>query len=209
MRRFLLLMMLIAGLLLGIGYPWYVTNFTGVSLGKLEFYHRGGSWKPVEVQFDKKLSPVGLKVLLQVDAPSEKLSETGRFSLKVRGPEGLSYREILEFSLKPVGDGNVGGTVQDLWQFADALIFLGDEPYVIELETIGKNPLSIKLAELHLTANIGSYDKNALPVGAGLMGVGGLGLLLSFLAGGGKNRKAPKSQTGKSQWGRQGGRDEK
>ena len=209
MRRFILIMMLIVGALLGIGFPWYVSNFTGEPLAKLVFYQRGGTWKPVKVQLEKKLFPVGLKVHLLIDAPSDRLSETGRFALKVRGPNGLSYRDILEFSINPVGDGDANGTVQDIWRFADTLQFVANEPYVFELETLGKNPLSVKLAELHLTATIGTYDTKILPVGATLMGVGGFGLLLSFLAGRGKSRKQKKPRARRFRWGRQDDREEK
>ncbi len=196
MRRIFLLLLL-TGSLLGIGYPWYVSNFTGEKLTKLVLFERGKSWKPVQVELDELLFPVGVKVRLVVDAPSEKLSETGRFSLKVRGPRGLSYREILEFSLKPVGDGAVDGTTQELWQFADNLQFIASKPYVFALETLGKNPLSIKSAELHLTANIGEYDAKLLPVATVLMGVGGFGFVLLMLRGWRRKRAGNKPRWGR------------
>lgn len=202
--RLLFLLLLIAGSLLRIGYPWYVSNFTGETLAELSFFERGTGWQPVEVQFEKDMFPLGLKVRLLVDAPSEKLSETGRFSLKVRGPGAVSYRDVLEFSLKPVGDGD--GTFYELWQDATTLQYVADQPYTIVLEPLGKNPLSIQSAELRLTANIGSYDGQLLTIGAAMMGIGGVGFVLITLRG-----RRRKKGGHKPHWGRAeiDGNDEK
>ena len=199
MRKFFLLL-LISGSLLRIGYPWYVSNFTGETLAELEFFQRGTGWKPVIVELENDMFPVGLKVRLMVDAPSERLSETGRFALKVRGPGAVSYREILEFQLQPVGDGAVDGTFQELWQDATALQFVANEPYIIELELLGKNPLSVKSAELRLIANIGAYDGQILVVGAVMMGIGGIGFVLISLRN--RRRKGEKGEVEKHKWGR-------
>jgi len=198
--RAFFLLLLISGSLLRIGYPWYVSNFTGETLAELEFFQRGSGWKPVKVELEKDMFPVGLKVRLMVDAPSERLSETGRFALKVRGPGAVSYREILEFQLAPVGDGALEGTMQELWQSATALQFVANEPYVIELESLGKNPLSVKSAELRLIANIGAYDGQILIVGAVMMGIGGIGFVMFSLRN--RRRKVEKGGIKKPKWGR-------
>ncbi len=200
MRKFFLLL-LISGSLLRIGYPWYVNNFTGETLAELEFFQRGTGWKPVQIELEKDLFPVGLKVRLMVDAPSERLSVTGRFALKVRSPGAISYREILEFQLAPVGDDALEGTMQELWQDATALQFVANEPYVIELESLGKNPLSVKSAELRMIANIGAYDGQILILGAAIMGIGGIGFVIISLRN--RRRKSGKNDgIENSKWGR-------
>jgi hypothetical protein len=197
--RAFFLLLLISGSLLRIGYPWYVGNFTGETLAELEFFQRGSGWKQVKVELEKNLFPVGLKVRLLVDAPSERLSETGRFALKVRGPGAISYREILEFQLQPVGDGDADGTFQQLWQGATALQFVANEPYIIELEPLGKNPLSVKSAELRLIANIGAYDGQLLLIGTVMMGIGGIGFMIISLR---RRRKGNKGKPEVTHWGR-------
>ena len=199
MRAFFLLL-LIAGSLLRIGYPWYVSNFTGETLAELEFFQRGSGWKPVQVELEKDLFPVGLKVRLLVDVPSERLSITGRFALKVRGPGAISYRETLEFQLQPVGDGAADGTFQELWQDATALQFVANKPYIIELESLDKNPLSVKSAELRLVANIGAYDGQLLLIGAVMMGIGGIGFVLISLRK--RRRRSGKGKSEVTHWGR-------
>ncbi len=198
MRLFFLLL-LISGSLLRIGYPWYVGNFTGETLAELVFYQRGSAWKQVKVELEENLFPVGLKVRLLVDAPSERLSVAGRFALKVRGPGAISYRDILEFQLQPVGDGAVGGTTQELWQNATTLQFVANEPYTIELEPLGNNPLSVKSAELRLIANIGAYDGQLLLIGTVMMGIGGIGFMIISLR---RRRKGNKGKSEATHWGR-------
>ncbi len=39
--RFLFLLILLAGVGLGVGYPWYVNNFSGQELGTYRVYERG------------------------------------------------------------------------------------------------------------------------------------------------------------------------
>ena len=197
--RIFFLLLLISGSLLRIGYPWYVSNFTGETLAELEFFQRGTGWKPVKVELEKDLFPVGLKVRMMVDASSERLSVTGRFALKVRGPGAISYREILEFQLQPVGDGALAGTFEELWQNATTLQFVANEPYIIELEPLGKNPLSVVSAELRLIANIGAYDGQLLLIGTVMMGIGGIGFIIISLR---RRRKGNKGKSKVTKWGR-------
>lgn len=64
MRLFLLLL-LIVGVLLGVGYPWVVTNFSGEEIGSWRVYDRPGPYKPVTVNLKQGDAPVRAFVDMQ------------------------------------------------------------------------------------------------------------------------------------------------
>ncbi len=199
MRTFFLLMVIV-GSALRIGYPMYVSNFTGQRLADMSFYKRGGSWQPVQVQLEPEMFPVGVQIGVSVDAPSERLSQSSDFSLKINGPAGFSSREVLNFQLQPVGDGAAGPPVQKLWQTAAPLHFATAEAYLFTLEPVKPESLSVRSASLKLTTNVATYDGRLLMAGAVMMAVGGLGFLITALK---RSRRRRLAKDGKnSRWGR-------
>ena len=56
--RKLLLLLLLAGVALGIGYPWYAYNFSGSELGSWRVFDRPGPYKPVTVSLKASDGPV-------------------------------------------------------------------------------------------------------------------------------------------------------
>ncbi len=202
MRGFFLAIIII-GALLRLGYPLYISNFTGEKLAELALYQRGGAWVPVKTQFEREMFPVGVKVRIKVDAPSDRLATSGSFILKVRGPGSANFTDILDFSLQPVGDGNVDGAMQELWQTATTLKYAGEQPYFFAMAPRANNPLSVQSAHLQLTANIGTYDSRVLLAGTGMMALGGIGFVLMSLRN--RDRTRQKEEGGgssKSRWGR-------
>ena len=63
--RLLLLLLLIAGIVLGIGYPWVVGNFSGEEIGSWRVYDRPGPYKPVTVTLTAGDAPVRAFVDMQ------------------------------------------------------------------------------------------------------------------------------------------------
>ena len=63
--RLILLLVLLAGVALGIGYPWAMTNFSGEEIGSWRVYDRPGPYKPVTVGLAAKDAPVRAFVDMQ------------------------------------------------------------------------------------------------------------------------------------------------
>jgi len=198
--RLLFLLIMIAGSLLRFGYPLYISNFSGEKQPEQVFFQRGTPWTVVKTRLEQDNFPVGVKVRLLVDAPSDRLSYSGGFVLKVRGPGNLSFSDILDFELKPVGDGDVNGAEQELWQTATTLQFIQNGPYFFALAPLANNPLSVRFAFLQLTTNVGTYDARLLLAGAAMMAVGGIGFVWMSLRARRQNRDNGNST--KSRWGR-------
>ncbi len=63
--RLLLLLLLVAGIVLGIGYPWVVGNFSGEEIGSWRIHDRPGPYKPVTVTLTSDDAPVRAFVDMQ------------------------------------------------------------------------------------------------------------------------------------------------
>ncbi len=202
MRRFFLLIV-IAGAVLRIGYPWYVSNFTGEAIEERLFYQRGGAWNAITSSLAKDAFPVGLKVKLVVDAPDNRLSQSGDFVLKIRGPGGMSSSEILTFVHLPTDSSGAGAPVQTLWQSATTLQNAGGGDYSFELRALPGGALSVKSASLQLDSGVTIHNGQILLIGAILMGFGGMGFVFTSL-GASRKRRLGNGAPPASRWGRDG-----
>jgi len=63
--RLILLLVLIAGIVLGIGYPWMTINFSGEEIGSWRVYDRPGPYKPVTVSLSAQDAPLRAFVDMQ------------------------------------------------------------------------------------------------------------------------------------------------
>ncbi|MEK1887422.1 MAG: hypothetical protein AAAB35_07540 [Phyllobacterium sp.] len=63
--RLILLLILLAGIVLGVAYPWATTNFSGEEIGSWRVYDRPGPYKPITVRLDSKDAPVRAFVDMQ------------------------------------------------------------------------------------------------------------------------------------------------
>jgi hypothetical protein len=63
--RVVFLILLLLGIVLGIGYPWVSTNFSGEEIGSWRIYDRPGSYKPVSVTLMAEDAPVRAFVDMQ------------------------------------------------------------------------------------------------------------------------------------------------
>lgn len=67
--RAIFLVILLAGLGAGFGYPWYVNNFSGREIGSWRVYERGGAFQPVTVTLASSDAPV--RVLVDMTAVAQ------------------------------------------------------------------------------------------------------------------------------------------
>ncbi len=63
--RLVLLLLLVAGVAIGVGYPWVATNFSGEEIGSWRVYDRPGPYKPVTVNLKASDAPVRAFVDMQ------------------------------------------------------------------------------------------------------------------------------------------------
>ena len=62
--RFIFLLLLLAGAVLGVGYPWYVSNFSGAEIGTWRVYDSASGFRSVDVTLAAVDAP--LRVLVDM-----------------------------------------------------------------------------------------------------------------------------------------------
>src|SRR6187397_1972034 len=68
--RFFFLLILLAGVALGVAYPWTVNNFSGRELGSCWVFDPGSGFKPVDVPLKAADAPVRILVdLTSIGSP--------------------------------------------------------------------------------------------------------------------------------------------
>ncbi|RVD71163.1 MAG: hypothetical protein E5V62_08625 [Mesorhizobium sp.] len=203
--RFLFVLVLLAGVAIGVLYPWAMSNFSGHEIGTWRVYEQG-RFRPVTVPLAARDAP--LRVLVDLTARAERIVSQQRTVLTLTAATGgrTALASTLQFS-------HSDNPRQASPQLPDKIF--RDEAGVIQavspgpyLFTVGPGDaegIPIRAVDLVLRAEAGAIDERARPVGYAVMGVGLIGLVLSFAFGGrGGRPQNPNSQPPPPRWGRGG-----
>lgn len=204
--RFLFVLLLVAGVAIGIFYPWAMGNFSGHAIGTYRVYE-GGRFRPVTVQLAASDAPV--RVLVDLTARAERVAGQQRTVLTLTAASGgrTALASTLSFN-------HTDNPRQASPQLPDKIF--RDEAGVIEAVTPGPyvfivgpgdaDGIDMRAVDLILRAGTGSIDERAGPAGYTLMGVGLAGFVLSLVFGrrGGGPSQNPNSQPPPPRWGRNG-----
>ncbi len=196
--RFFFLLILIAGIALGIGYPWVVQNFTGDEIATWRIYERGGTFEPVEVT----LAPDDAPVRVIVD-----MTSIGRFY-----PSGS--QTVLTLTAATGGTTVMAEKLtfmhqtprEDSPQAADTIY--RDSPGVISPQNetayrfvVGRgdaDSIGIRTVDLILRRRAMTFDERAQPAGFTLMGLGFIGMVIALV----RRRKSNAANGSGPKWGR-------
>lgn len=202
--RFIFLLLLVAGIGLGIAYPWYMQNFTGSEIGSWSVYERGSDFRPVTVNLSAADAPV--RVLVDMTARV-------KVQALVPGETDLTITAATDGRTVLAETMTFAGTppVQDSPQSGD-LIYRATAGMIDPVESGGyrfvlgrgdSESVRIERVELILKANAVSYDERAQPVGYALMAIGFVGFVLAVAR---RGRRSQTDQSGKPvrRWGRGG-----
>lgn len=199
--RFLSFLLLIAGLVVGFGYPWFIRNFTGHDIGTIRVFDRPGPFEPVKVALSSSDAPVRVFVDMQ---PLQGFVPANRRSALTavvkQGGKTLSA-EALDFLSGANYDRN---SPQGPRVFRQQLpdinpVVSGDYEFII-----GKGDydgLQIAQVDLVLRGKVLRADPRAMPAGAVMTVVGAYGFVRFRRR---KKDQNPNSQEpAKQRWGRQ------
>jgi MYXO-CTERM domain-containing protein len=199
--RFFFLLMILAGLALGAGYPWYQYNMAGGEIGTYRVYVRGGSFKLQTVVLAQSDAPVRVfvdMVPLQGYYPTQ-----SRTALTLTA--SVEGRTVLASSLSYVSSTEESKNLQTTRKvFRDRagdlnIVTPGEYTFIIgEGDMEG---LSIDTVDLVLRRNAAESDPRAMPAGAALVLLGLLGLIRAM-----RRRRAEGAvEAAKPKWGRDAG----
>ena len=199
--RFLFFLILLAGIAVGVAYPWAMTNFSGHEIGSYRVFEQG-RFKPVTVALSAGDAPV--RVLVDLTARAERIVSQQRTVLTLTAATGS--RTVLASTLQ---FNHADNPRQVSPQLPDKIF--RDEAGVIEtvspgayLFTVGPgdaDDIPMRAVDLVLRSGAGEIDSRARPVGYGLIAVGLIGFLLT-LAFGGRRPENPNSKPPPPRWGR-------
>ncbi len=199
--RFLSVLMILAGLALGFGYPWYQYNMAGAEIGTYRVYQRGGQFKPVDVIISEDQAPVRVfvdMVPLQGYYPSQ-----SRTMLTLTASTG--GRTVLASSLSYIASTEESKNLQNSDKVfrdrAGDILTITPGKYHFVVGEGDIEGLSLKSVDLVLRSNAKEPDPRAMPAGIALFALG----FLIFV----RSRKGAKVavavEAAKPKWGRDAG----
>lgn len=201
--RFLFLLILLAGVALGAGYPWAINNFSGREIGTFRVFERGLGFQPVEVDLTTSDAPI--RVLVDLTAIGSPQFASGRTVLTLTAATG--GRTVLADTLSFANAQGRESTPQlpDRIFRADAgpIDAISDGTYMFTVGQGDADGIDMRFVDLTLRGGAGIVDPRALPVGLSLIAVGAIGIVLASR----RRRSAeanPNSQPPPPRWGRGG-----
>ncbi|PSM17100.1 MULTISPECIES: hypothetical protein [Nitratireductor] len=199
--RFFFLIILVAGIALGIGYPWAVDNVSGYEIGRYKVYDRASGFEPAEVALAPSEAPV--RVLVDLTAAGEFRPSDRLTVLTVTASTGGAtvFAETVTFlGVPPRPDSpQVAGYVyRDEVGIIDPVN--GDARYIFTVGPGDADGIVMARVELVLRAGAFDLDPRAVPAGYILMAVGFVGLVAAFRLRGRKKTAADNGKT--RRWGR-------
>lgn len=196
--RFFFVLMIFAGLAVGVGYPFYIENLSGNELGVFRVYERSSGFKAVDVDLSASDGPV--RVLLDMTPLQGYVPDPSRTMLTLTAT--TRGRTVLAASLSYMGadqsDRSPQSTEKVYRDRAGDLKTVDTGVYRFVVSEGDNEDLSMKSVDLILRADVAEADPRAMPTGLGIAALGLLGFVRSR-----KNTKiAAAAEEAKPKWGR-------
>ncbi|CAN7523299.1 hypothetical protein LJR231_003750 [Phyllobacterium sp. LjRoot231] len=194
--RPLLLLLLIAGIVLGIGYPWAVGNFSGEEIGSWRVYDRPGPYKPVTVTLTSDDAPV--RAFVDMQPLRNFVPSVGRSALTAvvtRQGKDVLVKTLNYENSKATNKGSPQGPQVYRDSIGDIDPVDGDYAF-----TIGPGDFDgLEVAEVNLVLRKGvtAVDWRAMPAGIALIVISLFGLVRLS-----RSRRAARDVPAPPKWGR-------
>ena len=199
MRAFFLLVIL-AGLALAAGYPFYINNFSGEEIGAWTVYERDGGFRPVDVALRADQAPVRVFVDLTVQNSAPITPNVSVLTLTAN----LGSRTVLAKALDFIDSNRKESSPQQqqamLRASAGDIDPVEDATYRFVVDRGEVDGLFYSRAELILRGAALPLDPRALPIGFVLIAVGLVGFVLTL-----RRRERRADEPPQPRWGRGGG----
>ncbi len=203
MRKIYVLMML-AGIGCGFGYPWYMENRTGSPIGTFRVYTRAGGFQPVDIVLTPDQAPV--RAFVDIVPLKGYYPDPARTLLTLT--VSSSGRTLLASRLNYMGASeqtkNLQNSEQLFRDIAGEIRDVSAGPHHFVVSEGDSDDLSLKTADLVLRANALDADGRVQPVGVALFALGLLGFVRSLRRSDRQPSNSPEQVAvpEKSKWGR-------
>lgn len=195
--RFFFLVVLLAGLALGIGYPLAVSNVSGYEIGTFSLLDDDGQ-RSAEVAIAPSEAPVRVRIAMQVAVPFIPSRDIPVLRLTVRSGEQMVLEKAVTFAgVDPDGVAAGGFAYEDDVATIDPVD--GGDNYVFSVvRTVGGSELSPSRIDLILNAGAFDLHPRAVPIGYILIMTGFVG----FIAMVRRRRRLDRANPPPPRWGR-------
>jgi len=195
--RILFLLLFLAGLAVGIGYPFVVSNVSGREIGHYPAYERRSGYRVVEADLSAADAPV--RVLVDMSSLGSLTLDGATTALTLTATVG--GRTVLATTLKFAHQQPRSDNPQ-----AGGMIYRDDAGLIDPVETgryrfvLGPGDaerIEMRSAEIILRAGASDMDPRAVPIGYTLMAIGFVGFFVSLQ----RRKKTPEAPP-PPKWGR-------
>ncbi len=195
--RFFFLVVLLAGLALGIGYPLAVSNVSGYEIGTFSLLDDDGQ-RSAEVAIAPSEAPVRVGIAMQVAVPFIPSRDIPVLRLTVQSGEQMVLEQAATFAgVDPDGVAAGGFVYEDDVATIDPVD--GGDNYVFSVvRTVGGSELSPSRIDLILNAGAFDLHPRAVPIGYILIMTGFVG----FIAMVRRRRRLDRANPPPPRWGR-------
>ena len=201
--RYVFFILLLAGLTLGIAYPFAAQNFSGREVGRYPAYDRAGGYRPVTVPLTPDDAP--LRVMVDMTSMGNLALNGAQTALTLtvsnRGRTVLASSLTFAHQESRSDNPQSGGTIYR--DSAGMIDRLEGGSYVFTLGPGDADSIEIRSASLVLRAGGLVIDERAVPIGYTLMSIGFVGFVMSFR----NRRRRPDAEPAPPpppKWGRDG-----
>lgn len=200
--RKLLVLLFVAGLTAGFGYPWYVANFSGREIGSWPVHQRGGAFQPVIQRLSAADLPVRVLVDMRAVAPPEFAPASTVLTLTASTKGRTVLAETLTFAEAKPRDKNPQMR-EHIYRDEGGVISGPEGDYTFVVGPGDADGIEIRAVDLILRGGAVSVDPRFQPVGFAVAALGLVGFVIAS-----RRRRARHSgtQTEKSptlpRWGR-------
>lgn len=176
--RLLFFLVAAFGVLIGVIYPIAAQNQDGYEIGKWRVFSAGQGFLPAEMHLPADEEKIGVRVEI---GTSRIVATGGEVVLTMTAASDGRTRTAQTFTLENAEhrDGLPSLPIQYYTVAGEPLRFIGDEPYVFVFGP-GEVELPLVFVDLVLVGGLFDYDESVPPIGFGMMGIGFLGLVLTF-----------------------------
>ena len=196
LMRLVFAAVLLLGILLGLVYPWAESG-RGYEIGRWRAYDRVSGFVPVEILLPTDQSQIVVKAEISTPGPigGEDMRAVMTLAVSANGRSELTHYFMLDGVEPRLVSPQLPARVYAME--AGVLYYPGEEPYTF---AFGPGDVEVDMAsvDLILIGGTRDIDEAVPPLGYGMIGIGFLGLLMTFR----KRRQNPNSQPPRPRWGR-------